>query len=234
GWTDAHPDVVALRNQLAGARTAASGERRSGGGGGAATNPLYISLRAMQAEKQASVAALAARKNQLQGDMNLLMAKQTADPGVMSEQARINRDYEVMKQQYDKLLEDREQIRLRSQVESQTDAVVFKLIDPPSRPRVPVSPNRPLLLAFVLFAGLGAGIGTAFAKGQLQTTYATAKRLEKASGLPVIGSIAEVLTEPERAERRRKLVLFAGGAGGLVAMFALLLVVEFVQRGMVA
>lgn len=234
GWTDAHPDVVALRSQLGAARAAASGERSTGGGGGAATNPLYISLRAMQAEKQASVAALSSRRNQLQRDMNQLMAKQTADPSIMSEQARINRDYEVMKQQYDKLLGDREQIRLRSQVESQTDAVIFKLIDPPSSPRVPVSPNRPLLLVAVLIAGLGAGIGTAFAKGQLQTTYATAKRLEKASGLPVIGSIAEVLTVPERAERKRKLMLFAGGAGGLVAMFALLLVVEFVQRGMVA
>lgn len=234
GWTEAHPDVVALNRQLAAARAAASGERRIGGGAGAAANPLYVSLRAMQAEKQATVAALSARKNQLQRDMNLLMAKQSADPGAVSEQGRIGRDYDVLKQQYDKLLEDREQIRLRNEVESQTESIVFKMIDPPTSPRVPVSPNRPLLLALVLVAGVGAGIAAAFAKGQLQTTYATAERLAKASGLHVIGTISEVLTAPEREARRKKLAWFAGGAGGVAAMFVLLLLVEFIQRGMVA
>lgn len=234
GWTDAHPDVVTLNRQLAAARAAANGERRSGGGGSAAANPLYISLRAMQAEKQSTVAALSARKSQLQRDMNLLMAKQSADPGVVAEQGRINRDYDVLKQQYDKLLEDREQIRLRSEVESQTDSIVFKVIDPPTSPRLPISPNRPLLLALVLVAGIGGGIGAAFAMGQLKTTYATAERLARSSGLHVIGAIGEVLTPPEREARRKKLMWFAGGAGGLAAMFVLLLLVEFVQRGMVA
>lgn len=234
GWTDAHPDMVALRNQLGGARTAANGERRGGGGVVGAANPLYISLRAMQAEKQSTVAALAARKNQLQRDMNLLMAKQTADPGVMAEQTRINRDYDVLKAQYDKLLEHREQALLRSQAESQADSIIFKVIDPPTSPRAPVSPNRPLLLALALVVGVGTGVAAAFAKSQLRTTYATAQRLERASGLPVIGSITEILTAPEREQRRKKLAWFAGGAGGLVGMFVLLLLVEFIQRGMVA
>ncbi|RJF91426.1 XrtA system polysaccharide chain length determinant [Sphingomonas cavernae] len=234
GWTEAHPDVVALNRQLSAARAAASGEPRIGGGAGAASNPLYISLRAMQAEKQSIVAALSARKNQLQRDMNLLMAKQSADPGVVAEQGRISRDHDVLKQQYDKLLEDREQIRLRNEVESQTDSVIFKLIDPPTSPRIPVSPNRPLLLVLVLVAGVGGGIAAAFAKGQLQTTYATGERLAKASGLHVIGTISEVLSTAEREARRKKLRWFAGGAGGLAAMLVLLLLVEFIQRGMVA
>lgn len=235
GWTDAYPDVVALQNQLGSARSAAAAERRSGGGGGAnAANPLYISLRAMQAEKQSTVAALSARKNQIQSDINQLLARQDADPGVVAEQARINRDYEVLKQQYDKMLADREQVKLRGQVQSETDAVSFKVIDPPVQPRVPVAPNRILLLALVLVVGICGGLGTAFALGQLKTTYTTAERLAKASGLPVLGSITEMLTDAQRAERRKRMKWFAGGTAGLAGAFVLLILVEFVQRGMVA
>ena len=62
----------------------------------------------------------------------------------------------------------------------------------------------------------------------------TAGRLERASGIPVIGSISEVLSPVQRSVRRQKLKYFMGGSLALVSMFVLLLVIEFVQRGMVA
>jgi hypothetical protein len=43
----------------------------------------------------------------------------------------------VLKRQYDKLLEDREAVRLRSDVASQTSPLQFKVIEPPSRPTIP-------------------------------------------------------------------------------------------------
>ena len=96
------------------------------------------------------------------------------------------------------------------------------------------APNRPLLLAAVLFAGIGAGVGTAFALGQLQTSFPTAAKLEKASGLPVIGSISQMLTSAQREERKKKMKMFVGGTGALFGVFVLLVVVEFIQRGMAA
>lgn len=232
GWTDQHPDVVATRDQIARLRPMAAGER--GGGAGSSANPLYVTLRSMQAEKQATVAALAARKAQLQSDMAQLTTKQSDEPGVAAEQANINRDYDVLKAQYDKLLGDREDVRLRSDVSTKTDSVKFSVIDPPSAPRLPVAPNRPLLLALVLVAGIAGGIGAAFGKAQLATTYATADRLAKASGLPVIGSISEIVTAPQQIENRRRLMWFAGAGGALAGCFVLLLLVEFVQRGLTA
>ena len=186
----------------------------------------------MRAEREASVSALSARKAALQSDMAGFAAKQSAEPGVSAEYGRINRDYEVSKVQYDKMLTDREEIRLRGQVGAQTDAVQFVVNVPPTLSKAPVSPNRPLFLALVLFAGLGAGAATAFALGHLQTSYPTASKLERASGLPVIGSISQMLTGEQRIERKRKLKLFFGGTAALVGVFVLLLVVEFIQRGM--
>ncbi len=233
GWTDNHPDVIAMKNEIAALRKQAAKEP-AGGGGYGTPNPAYSSLQSMRVERQASIAALQARKNALQADMAQLASKQTLEPGVAAEMSRINRDHEVLKSQYDKLLADREQIKLRGQVESQTDALKFRVIDPPSSPRSPAAPNRPLLLAMVLIAGIGGGVGTAFAMGHLQTSYPTAAKLEKASGLPVIGSVSQILTSAQRAIAKKKIRIFYGTSGALFGVFGMLLIVEFIQRGMVA
>ena len=231
GFTDSHPDVVAIRNQIANLRSQGGG---AAGGGYRTPNPAYSSLQSMRAEREAAVSALQARKSALQSDMAQLASKQTAEPGVAAEYQRINRDYEVLKVQYDKLVTERDQIRLRGQVETQTDAVQFRVVKEPSLSNVPAAPNRPLLLAAVLIAGIGAGVGAAFALGHVQTSFPTAAKLERASGLPVIGSISQMLNAEEREQRKQKMKLFFGASGGLICVFALLLVAEFVQRGLTA
>ena len=228
GWTDSHPDVIALRRQAAALR----GQGGAAAGAGGTPNPMYMSLKSMQAERGATVAALQSRKAQIQADLNAMAARQVSEPGVAAEQERLERDYNVLKTQYDKLLADREEIRLRGDVQSETDAVKFRVIDPPAVPSTPAAPNRPLLLLAVLVVGIGAGVGTAFAMGQLHATYPTAARLEKAAGLPVIGSITETLTDAQRVVRGQRMKLFAGATGGLAGLCLLLIAVEYIQRGM--
>jgi polysaccharide chain length determinant protein (PEP-CTERM system associated) len=231
GWTDAHPDVIALKSQLSAAQVAARGEPVSMGGGGASANPLYLSLRAMQADKSAQVAALTNRKAQIEADIAAFDQKIAGDPAAAQEQAEIDRNYQVLKTQYDKLLADREQVKLRSQAASQTDAVKFSVIDPPVTPAAPTAPNRLLLLTGVLIVGLGGGVAAAFGLSQLAGTFPTAKRLEKASGMPVIGSVGEVVTAAQTALRRKRLQMFAAAMGGLVFAWVALLGLEIFQRG---
>lgn len=229
GLTDAHPDVVAIKNQIAILRS------QGGSAAGYRTpNPAFSSLQSMQAERQATVTALQARKSALQSDMAGLIAKQSAEPGVAAEYQRITRDHAVLKQQYDKLLADRENMRLRGQIEGRPDAVQFVVIRQPSISGVPAAPNRPLLLLGILFAGIGTGVGTAFALGQLRASFPTAAKLERASGLPVIGTISLMLGDAERQQRKQKMRLFYGVSSGLFGIFLLLLVAEFVQRGLTA
>lgn len=233
GLTDAHPDVIALKSQIASLKAMADREGNGGGGGGM-QNPAYASLAAMRAERQATVSALSSRKSQLMGDIAKITAQQIQNPGIAAEYDRINGEYTAFKAQYDKLLAQREQVRLRGEVQTETDAIKVELLDPPSKPTSPAAPNRPLFLTLVLLAGIGGGIGVAFGLGQVRTSYATAAKLERASGLPVIGSITEVVTPERHLDRRKKLVWLAGGGGALVGLYALLLVAEFIQRGMVA
>jgi hypothetical protein len=188
----------------------------------------------MQAERQAAVSGLQMKKAQIQGDIARLQAKLDENPDAASEQDKIERDYRVLKDGYDKLLASREDIRLRGQVQSQTSSVKFAVTDPPTASRTPAAPNRPLLLTGVLIAGLAGGIGAAFALGQFRTTFATADKLQSASGLPVIGQIGEVVTAVQIAARRKKLAWFTGGTAALVASYVALIGVEFLQRGLAA
>jgi capsular polysaccharide biosynthesis protein len=170
----------------------------------------------------------------VQSEIATMTSQQISNPQVAAEQARINRDYDVLKQQYDKLLSDREELRLRGQVQTERSSIKFQVIDPPTTPRSPVAPNRPLLLFGVLLVGLCAGVAASFAVGQLRSTFATTASLERAMGLPVLGAISQTLTDSGRAQRRRRMKHFYAATGALCALFVLLLMVEFIQRGMVA
>ena len=230
GLTDSHPDVVALEKQIATLRPLAERQGTAGG----TPNPAYSSLVSIRAERQANVQALQSRKAALQSEINQITANQALEPGAAAEAQRISRDYEVLRKQYDQLLEDREELRLRGQVETERNAVKFEVIDPPTTPRKPSAPNRPLLLLGVLVLGIGAGGGIGWLIGQLRSSFATAGKLEMALELPVIGTISRVTTNAGRAIEAKRLKLFAAAAGGLGGLFLVLLAVEFVQRGMVA
>ena len=163
-----------------------------------------------------------------------MTAQQFTNPASAAEYQRITRDYDVLKEQYDKLAHDREELKIRGSVQNEHGAVKFQVIDPPTTPRSPIAPNRPLLLIGVLLLGLGGGAASAFAMGQLRSTFATTARLEKAVGLPVLGAVTLALTDAGRALRNKRLRHFFAASAALGGLFVLLMTIEFVQRGMVA
>ncbi|MFN9377947.1 MAG: XrtA system polysaccharide chain length determinant [Novosphingobium sp.] len=230
GLTENHPDVIAARNQVNALKGAAASESGPGG----MPNPAYSSLQSIKAERQANVQSLMARRAAVQSDISRITGSQINNPELAAEQQRINRDYDVLKQQYDKLLQDREELRLRGQVETEHNAVKFEVIDPPTTPRAPVAPNRPLLLMAVLVLGVGAGVAAAFAIGQLRSTFATTAKLERVTGLPVLGAISQTLTDSARALRKRRMKQFYMASAALGGIFVLLLVAEMIQVSMVA
>jgi polysaccharide biosynthesis transport protein len=132
------------------------------------------------------------------------------------------------------LLANREQVRLRSDVQTRTSPLNIQVVEPPSVPGAPAAPNRPLFLTAVLVFALGAGVAVAFVAGQLQTTFPTQSRLATVTGLPVLGTVSEVVTPSERARRRQRLVWLGGSGAALAASWAILILIEFWQRSSVA
>jgi polysaccharide chain length determinant protein (PEP-CTERM system associated) len=205
GFTEQHPDVISIRSQISRLRPQAAQERSSGRPASAGLpNPSHVSLRSMLAEREAQLAGAQSRRSQLQADMAQLGQRQASQPGAAAEQARLGRDFDVLRQQYDRLLADREQLRLRSDIQSKASPLTIRVVEPPRVPGAPASPNRPLFLSLVLVAAIGGGLAAAFLKGQLQTTFPTQNRLAAATGCPCWRG-GEILAKPERDRRRQRL-----------------------------
>ncbi|QZH74588.1 MAG: chain-length determining protein [Erythrobacter sp.] len=232
GLTSEHPDVVAASRTVAALRERSAGS--GGGGGGGMPNPAYSSLQSMQVERQSNVMSLQSRAAALRSEIASINASAAREPGAAAEATRISRDYEVLRERYDELLQDREELRLRGQVANERSAVQFEVVDPPTTPRVPAAPNRALLLFGVLVLGVGAGAGIAFTLSKLGSTFATASQLERTFGLPVIGTISHTFTEAGRELRRKRFKYFAAGLGGLGLLFVVLLGVNIIQLGNMA
>lgn len=231
GLTDSHPDVQAQKRQIEALREQAASEPVGTGG---SPNPAYTSLVSIRAERQANVQALQARKAALQSDISGLIASQADEPAVAAEANRISRDYEVLKDKYDELLKNREEMRLRGQVETERSAFQFEVIDPPTAPRKPAAPNRPILLIGVLLAGVAVGSGVAFVMGQLRSSFTTADKLERVLDIPVIGTVSRSMTRETQRFEKTQLKKFWMASGGLAGICFLLLVVEMIQVGSVA
>jgi polysaccharide chain length determinant protein (PEP-CTERM system associated) len=231
GLTDSHPDVVSTTRQvqLLSKQAAAAGEDAGG-----TPNPAFSSLLAIRTDRQATVEALQARRAALQSDFAGLMASQASEPQVAAEANRISRDYDVLRENYEKLLQDREALRTRGQVEDKASQFRFDVIQEPTVPQNPAAPNRPLLLLGVLIVGFGAGAAAAWALGQLKSSFATPQKLERAFDLPVIGAISLTISDAARAVEKKRLKQFAGACAGLVGMFVILVAIEIVSIGAIA
>jgi polysaccharide chain length determinant protein (PEP-CTERM system associated) len=232
GLKDSHPDVQSATKQvrLLERQVADSGPDPVS----TIPNPAHSSLVAIKGERQSAVEALQARRAGLQSSIASMMASQATEPTVAAEANRISRDYDVLRENYEKLLQDREAIRTRGEVDDNSSQFKFDLIDPPVVPQNPAAPNRPLLLLGVLLAGLAAGAAVAYGLGQLRSTFATPQRLERSFDLPVIGAISLTMSNAARSLEKRRLIQFGGATAGLLGVFVILLAIEFVSVGSVA
>jgi ABC-type sugar transport system permease subunit len=155
-----------------------------------------------------------------------------AIPQVEAELARLNRDYQVNKAQYDELLQRLESARISQQADQSAEDVKFRVIEPPMVPVVPSGPERALLSALVLIASLGAGLGFALLLQQIRPVFSTKDTLRQVTGLPVLGSVTAAVLYGFVPWYRRQTALVGGALAALLAAFMLNLLLQQNLRGM--
>ena len=129
-------------------------------------------------------------------------------PGLQAEFTNMNRDYEVLRKNYDDLLARRESMRISSAAEINADKVKVQIIDPPQVPRVPVAPKRMLLVSGVLAAGLAAGLALALALVQMDQSFHTTDDLRDL-GFPVVGGVSMLAAAVPFSHRALSVGVFA-------------------------
>jgi len=239
-YTEFHPDVVAARRSLEHmrkqheemeqdelARIAEVAADRGGDydattGMARMPNPLYEQIKLRLVESEATVASRKRRVEKAQSELDRLERLAVTAPSVEARFADLNRDYGVIKKNYEQLLARRESARIAQAVDAESD-IQFRIVDPPEVPNIPVGPNRPLFMSMVIVAAIGGGIALAYLLAQMDVTISTAVKLREVFGLPVLGAVSTVAARGRRNLRALEIAGFAAVGVGLFAAYGGLL-----------
>jgi len=208
-YTEAHPDVVSARQtirQLEAQRTAERAAAKNGHNpGSAATSPVFQRIRVSLADAEANVASLGSQLSAQQARLAELRSTASKVPAAEAELAQLNRDYDVIRKNYEMLVSRRESASLGVKMDESDQLADFRVVEPPHVTPKAVFPDRTALSMLFMLASLGAGIGLAYALSLIHPTFSTPKQLETATRRPVIGMISSVTTPSIVAARRADL-----------------------------
>jgi polysaccharide biosynthesis transport protein len=231
--TDQHPDVLRVkaeiantekeREQTAASLKAAAGAKRSQTQEitDPAQNEAMLQLQSqVQADKleienrEQATKSLESRIEQYQGLLN-------SEPGVSQELADLTRGYEQSQTNYNDLLKKESDSRMATSMEQMQEGQRFMILDPPSLPLRPDSPNRLKMCGMGLGAGLGLGALVVFLLEFLDGRIHSDREIAKLIPVDVIGEIPQILSASDIARARRSAILgWAMAAMVMVVIFS--------------
>jgi polysaccharide chain length determinant protein (PEP-CTERM system associated) len=238
-FTDQHPDVIAQKKLIESLKAhpnddlpvkAAKTDGANGNGDSDANvatrrsvpNPVYDQLKIKLIEADTEVASLTRQRDQAQAAQDRLEKISREQLGLFAEYQNMDRDYSVLRKNYEDLLGRLQQANIAQAADTQADKVKLQVIDPPEVPRIPVAPNRPLLVTGVLLGGMAIGLGMTVLFSQFDRSFSSADDL-RSLGLPVLGGISVLGMAPFR-QRLMTVMRFGAAVAVLVMVYGGLMV----------
>jgi polysaccharide chain length determinant protein (PEP-CTERM system associated) len=239
--TDQHPDVIAQKKLIdylkahpddddAGVAAPAkgAGAGRTDPAAGTTTpkrsvpNPVYDQLKIKLIEADTQVASLTRQHDEAMQAQDRLEKISREQPGLFAEYQNMDRDYNVLRKNYEDLLGRLQSANIAQAADTQADKVKLQVIDPPEVPRIPAAPNRPLLVTGVLLGGVAIGLGITVLFGQLDRSFSSVEEL-RTLGLPVLGGISVLGMAPLR-QRMMTALRFSAAVVVLMAVYGVVMV----------
>ncbi|MES9993604.1 MAG: XrtA system polysaccharide chain length determinant [Candidatus Thiodiazotropha sp.] len=217
-YTDQHPDVrelketiADLQKQAAAAPVIVTSNVSSQGTVSTALEQLKLSYR----QSEVDLRTIRLRHDEYVSRIEGLKEKLDTLPQVEAELTRLNRDYNINRENYQELVSRLESARMSEQADEAGDNIKFKIVEPPKVPILPIGPKRLLLTAAVLILALGVGAGLAFLLSMIKPVYFDMRTLRTDLEFPVLGQVTRVMTEDVKVKRRIEI-------GGFVSVVLLL------------
>lgn len=209
-----HPDVIRAQRVVKELEQKAQTEELNGPVGADGIS----ATRSMAASEQRQLAAMQTEHESLSRQMELNRAEQErlqklmtgyrarieAAPAREAEQTELMRDYYTIQESYTTLLARSQQSKMAADLERRQIGEQFKVIDPARLPERPISPDRTRLNLMGALGGLAFGLALIALLEYRDTTFRTDDDVALSLALPVIAVIPAILTDLERANRRRR------------------------------
>jgi polysaccharide chain length determinant protein (PEP-CTERM system associated) len=192
-------------------------------------NPYIQTIKVALNETEAEVAGQQGRIEQLKARVNRMKEELNARLTVETELQNINRDYDAIKTNYQKLIESREQANMSEKVDDQAEALKFKIADAPNVPLKPSSPVRVYLYSAALAAGLAVGFGLSLLLYLLRPTVISTTQLGQLTGLPIIGAVSMKKNDNDITRHRKAIALYSVGFLGLMCIYMAFMTAELLE-----
>ncbi len=236
-YTDDYPEVIKikseieeLKKQMAQATTAEKNLSANAGAETRALNPVYRQIKEEMQKTETEIESLSARMDELakQQDVGRHILGQM--PREQEEWSRLQRDRNVYQRVYDDLLQKLENARVSKNLELADKSTTYRVVDPPLLPRIPIKPNRILLIIAGLALGIAAGVGVAVGLDYYDYSFKDEDALREGLNLPVLAAVPSVVTEEDvLAEAIMDKKVFTASAAYL-SLIGLVLVAEILYR----
>ena len=222
-YTEEHPDVISTRRILADLEKQKAEEQKVVTPSRQEArlldkNPVYQELTVALGEQKAQVAAMTVRVSLYSKNVDRLKRLVDTIPQVEAELAKLDRDYNVIHDNYLELVKRREAAKISFDADSKPDDLQYKIIDPPRIPSEPIGPNRLKLLTLVLGAGIATGIGLIVLLVQIKPTFYNKQNLQKITNFPVFGSVSLIISPAQVMKSRVSIAMFLAA---IVVMFSI-------------
>ena len=211
-YTDKHPKMIQLRNQLAEVNRQINRlEAQTAGAAPLSMTPegrdlitMRRDLTRMESDLEVTQRRLQ-RRNQQLSDMPKGDGRAAPDrpASLVGANDMAHAEYDTLVKRYNWLL-DKQDSLLKSSSERDPTRTIFYVIDKANLPRLPSAPNRLLLEVFALAMAVAFGLVVAIAiETPRMFRINDSRDIEYFLGAPVLALIPESLTPAERARKRR-------------------------------
>jgi succinoglycan biosynthesis transport protein ExoP len=194
GYTDKHPDVVLLQEEIKQARAdlAASKSQPSNRDDLLKADPLYRQKTEERNVARMHLKELQAASANAQRQIADFQTRVEAAPAVEQELTSLNREYELEKVRYNDLNTRYQQARTAEDVMRKQGGERFSILYPPNLPDTPIEPQPLKIMAIALVAGLVLGAGGALGREFLDRSVHDSRALQSEFEVPVLGEIPRI------------------------------------------
>lgn len=220
-YTDAHPDVRAVKRKIA----ALEGVKGTSTGAVSSVSLDVAKAQARVAASEARIKSLADQKQEILSKIDAYEAQILETPQVERGLVTLMRDHENAKKKYEEIRTKEMGAKISESLEQENKAERFVLLEAPLMPEKPVRPNRKKVVAmgFVL-APVGTGALVMLLE-MLNQRVRGAEALASVLGRRVLGTIPYIHTNAELARRKRWRTLLI--ISGLMVFAGILVLLHF-------
>ncbi len=215
-FTDRHPDVQANERILKQLIAQKEQEDRNPGSVASATpstsivnSVLYQDLQLLLSESNTNMAVLKTRISEYQTRFDKMNKQVGTVPEIEAELVSLARDYSVIKDTYDGLVKRKASSGISSEAEMTSTELLYQILDHPSLPTDPSSPNRKVLSTVVLLSGFIVGLALAWLLEQFNPKIYREQQIKDQLELEVYGNIPMYWTPAEIELRRVEIVFYS-------------------------